>query len=359
MSGDDIAATDSPAPQKIVPEAAAPPKPAPSLQSLARRLSSRTTDLLAIAIVLIGGLTLGRQMLQWWHEDVPQVLDVGPLENLGTEWGANSQPVALEFGNSPMRMTRQLFTEGGSRTALDAVREQCQTALVTALPPEFPPDEAEREQLELFATRTPDVEQPGRWQLYTLGGGLVSVVGVRTFDAPSGNLDGASPSATRRVICWGLVFPGLSDGTWTAYTFVRRQGKGPQSPGSSSSSATSTGFDLSRWELPHGCQRTVLMQEAGQTGLMGFRGRLDPAGWQSHFDSWLQVRGWRQVDPWQHQAGGWSSRFVSREAGRANESTIQIQFHPQGIDQGVGLIHWLPGRESPPVAPPPTARGTP
>ena len=353
--------------QEDVPTAAPPPvsqtgvpsKPILSLQPLARRISSRTTDILAISIVLVGGLTLGRQMLKWWHEEVPQVLDVGPLENLGTEWGANSQPVALEFGQSPVRMTRQLFTVDDPRAALDAVRERCQEALVTARLPELPPDKAELEQLDVLATLTPDTEQPGNWQLFTLGGGFVSIVGVKTFDSQTGILDGASPSAVRRVICWGLVFPGLSDGTWTAYSFVRRQGGDLQTAGSPWPGSQPVGFQLSDMVLPSSCRRTVLMQEAGQTGVLGFRGRFDLVAWQSHFNSWLQESGWQPAEPWRQQAGGWSRRFVSREAGRANDSTLQIQFHMQNTDQGVGLIHWLPGRELPSVAPSSTLRGTP
>ncbi|MDB5340100.1 MAG: hypothetical protein JWN70_5719 [Planctomycetaceae bacterium] len=353
MTSDDIAAEPN-SPQKLPEPVSLPSPPARSLRPLARLISSRTTDLLAIAVVLIGGLTLGRQMLTWWHEDVPAVLNMGPLENLGTEWGANSQPVAMEFGGSQIQLIRQQFDAGGPRVALDAVRNRCQEFLVNAAQPASPADPSELEQLESLRTLTPDIEQPGRWQLFTLGGGLVVVVGVKTFDGQTGNVDRASPSSTRRVICWGLVFPGLLRGMWTAYTFVRRQGDSSQP-----STADSAGFELARIGLPDGCQRTVLMQEAGQTGLLGFRGRLDPAAWQRHFDGRLQTRGWKQVVPWEQQSGGWSSRFVSREAGRDNESTIQIQFHLQNTDQGVGLIHWLPGRESSPVAPQPTSRGTP
>lgn len=324
-------------------------KSAPSWHSLARRITSRTTDLLAIAIVVVVSLTMGRQILRWWGTAAPQVLDMGPLDNLSADWGANSRPVALEFGNSPLTMTRQVLTQGGLPAALDAIRARCQQFLVSAGPPELPPDKGELDQLAALSALTPDIEQPGRWQLFSLEGGMVTVVGVKTFRDQTENLDRASPSTTRRVVCWGLVFPGLSPGSWTAYTFVRRQGQG----------STAAGFDLSRLELPEGCQRTVLMQEPGQSGLLGFRGRLDPVAWKNHFENWLRARGWQLADPWSHQAGGWSSRYVKPAAGQAHESIIQVQFHLQNADQGVGLIHWLPGREVPPEAPRPTARGTP
>ncbi len=365
MASDDVSGSAPPSTSpvhEVEMQTAGPPtlppqgvkKRSPTWLSLSRRIAGRTTDLLAIGLVLVVSLTMGRQILHWWGADAPHVLDMGPLDNMNTEWGSDSRPVSLEFGDSPFSITRQVLTQGGSQAAVDAIRERCQQVLVKAGPPDAPPDKAELDQLEALAKFTPDIEQPGLWQLYTLGGGMVTVVGIKTFAGPTENLDRKSPSTTRRVICWGLVFPGLSPGTWTAYTFVKRQGVL-----SRSSSLQSAGFDLSSLQLPEHCQRTILMQEAGQTGLLGFQGRLDPAAWQAHFDRWLTARGWKQANAWEHQADGWSSRYVCHEAGRANESTIQIQFHLQNTDQGVGLIHWLPGRESPAVAPQPTSRGTP
>ncbi|MES2791360.1 MAG: hypothetical protein V4719_17215 [Planctomycetota bacterium] len=320
-------------------------KSASSWSRLARRISSRTTDLLAIGIVVVVSLTMGRQILEWWRADAPAVLDLGPLDNASAEWGAGSRPVALEFGNSPLSMTRQMVSTGGVEAALSSVRERCQQALVSIGEPDGPPDMSEVEQLEALALLSPDVQQPG-WQLFSLDGGMAAVVGVKTFGGKPGNLDPASPSGRRRVVCWGLVFPGLSQGVWTAYTFVRRP-KDVSQP----SALSPVDFDLSRMELPPECQRTVLMQEAGQAGLLGFRGRLDPAVWQRHFESWLQVRGWKLAEPWTHPATGWSGRFVSSKSDSANESTIQIHFYQHNAQQGVGLIHWLPSGVSPPVAP--------
>ncbi len=324
-------------------------QPAQSWYEIGRRVTGRTTDLLAIGIVVVVSLTMGRQILRWWHADAPHVMDLGPLDNSNAEWGAGSRPVTLEFGNSHISMTRQMVQGSNPQAALDAVRQVCQTSLVTASQPDSPPDQAELGQLETLSTLTPDMEQPGRWQLYRLGGAMPTIIGVKTFDGPTGNLDRASPSAVRRVICWGLVFPGLNKGTWTSYTFVRRQG----------AVATVSGFNLALLDLPPGCQRTVLMQESGQTGLLGFQGRMDPAAWQSHFDSWLGKQGWKQINPWTQAADGWAGRFVSQPAGAAAESAIQIQFHRQKNDQGVGLIHWLPGRESAAAESPSTSRGTP
>lgn len=327
--------------------------PKPTLRSLSRRISSRTTDLLAIAIVLIAGLSMGQKMVQWWQDDQPSVLDMGPLDNLNTEWGANSQPVSLEFGNSPVSMTRQVLESGGGQAALDAVRLRCQAALNTATPPDTPADKAEQDQLEVIAKLTPDTEQPGSWQLYTIGGAMPAVVGVKTFSAGRENSAATGPAGSRRVICWGLVFPGLSQSSWTAYTFVRKTASADRSTGT-----PETALDLSRFELPAECQRTVLMQESGQSALLGFQGTGQIETWKQHFTSWLGARGWTQAEPWQVANDGWSGRFVQREPGRREDSSVHIQFHQQ-TQQGVGLIQWFPGRKPSPEPSRPAARGTP
>lgn len=324
-----------------------------TLYGLGRRITSRTTDLLAIAIVLIASLTMGRQMLRWWHDDTPAVLDMGPLDNLRAEWGTDSRPVSLEFGDSPVSMTRQEFATGGLPAAINAVRERCQALLVTATPPDAPRDQAESDQLDSLATLTPDSEQPGTWQLFTITDGLPMIVGVRTFELESGKSASTRPLDRRRVVCWGLVFPGLSPGSWTAYTFVRRPAQAADS-----TDAQSQDIDLSRLELPAGSRRTVLMQEAGQSGLLGFQGVGKPDAWQQHLSTWFQKQGWTQPDNWEPLQEGWSGRFVRREPGRLDESTIHVQCYQQS-GQGLGLVQWFPGRKPAPESPPATSRGTP
>ena len=107
------------------------------------------------------------------------------------------------------------------------------------------------------------------------------------------------------------------------------------------------------------------MQESGQTGLLGFEGPIQPGACEKHFNEWFLARGWKAESRpslgekgRQQEGNGWSGRFVCREAGRRDDSTIDVQFHPQKSGRGIGLIHWLPGRESIPAAAS-TAEGSP
>ncbi|MDB5391990.1 MAG: hypothetical protein JWM11_7636 [Planctomycetaceae bacterium] len=132
-----------------------PPPPRRQPTSLARRISSRTTDLLAIAIVLVGSLALGRQVLEWWRAVAPPILDGGPLAGLETDMGGDGQPVELEFADSPFRLIRQTLSRSGPLEALGLVQEVCQKALLAAQPLELPPDQAERDMLHAIEGRQP------------------------------------------------------------------------------------------------------------------------------------------------------------------------------------------------------------
>lgn len=345
MPSDQEAVPSSPAPQPAAnvsaPETQPALKlelPAPAPQSefnLGRLIASRTTDLLAIAIIVAASLALGRQTLKWWRAEPPPVLDLGPLNAANTEWGAEGAPVNLQFGDSPFRMTRRVLPTGGSQAALDAARERCQEILVAATSPTRPLDDTEREQLQMLARMTPELEQPGSWQIYLIGGRMPVVVGVKSFPSSREKSVEASPATERRVICWGLVFSGLTRGTWIAYTFERIESNGP-GPG------TDRAFDLAQLPLPADCQRTLLMQESGQAGLLGFQGEGTDDVWQRHFTNWLEHNGWTRAKDWQASGESQSAQFIKREG--QSESMLQLQYHRQANGRVIGLVQLLPGR---------------
>lgn len=339
-------------PAMSIPTGASPP--ATTLASLARRISSRTSDLLAIAIVVVASLTLGRQVLEWWHAEPPAAMDLGPMENVGTEWGSHAQPVLLNFGDSPVSLTRQVFLDSSSQTALEAVRQRCQEALIKSGSPHTSIDAAERDQLLELSKLTPDMEQPGDWGLYTLGSGLATVVGVKNFPAAAGKTDRTSPPESQRVLCWGLVFPGVDRDSWIAWTFVRRT-----DPVSSRPGVSPDNFDLNQVSLPAGSYRTVVMQETGQGGLLGFQGEDVDNGWQRHFTQWFEGHGWKPAGGGKSPGAGWTGRFARREPGNESDSTIDVQFHPQAKGPVAGLIHWMPGRPALPPATQLPSRGAP
>jgi hypothetical protein len=144
---------------------AAANKLASSFADVARRTASRTTDLIAIAIVLVASLTLGRQVLQWWQAEPPSA---SPTDEAGTSptWESGG-PLVLEFGDLPLTMTRQPV-RGDREAAIDALVARCWEEAGRGEPPADKPDEAELRLLARIVDLKPVTEEPGRRQVYLL-----------------------------------------------------------------------------------------------------------------------------------------------------------------------------------------------
>lgn len=351
-----------------------PVAPGAAKSTLAKRISSRTTDLLAIAIVLVGSMALGRQVLSWWHEAPPAVLPPGILADLDTEWGAEDRPVELDFGTSPVRLIRQSVGSGGPVVALGVIQEACQKALIDAVEPIHAPDPAELEMLRTVAKLQADVEQPGLWQIHRLGGNMVTLIGVRFFPnrdqtgpvlkaTENGHAmveNGASTTAglIPRVICWGLTFPGRAPGSWITYTFIKKQRSESADPQAKSTAQTASVGDAGSGliPLPENCRRTVFVSEGAWNSLLGFQGVGNAAAWRRHFSNWLISQKWTCVEDWVELPGtdGWSASFVHEgELNQAEEQSnafeehrILIHLQVDSTGSGSGVIHSLPGRKS-------------
>src|SRR5262245_20311681 len=76
----------------------------PDLRAVSRKIARRTTDLIAVGVVLIGGLSIGRQVVEWWRDEpaqgaaAPQASGIDPT---------GDGPLRLEFGDYPLAMERQ------------------------------------------------------------------------------------------------------------------------------------------------------------------------------------------------------------------------------------------------------------
>lgn len=285
-------------------------------------------------------------MVAWWQADPPPILDAGVLAGHETEWGAKDQPVELRFGKSPLSLIRQKVTRGGITAALDVIRAHCQSALLTAIPPAMEPDQSEKDLLAAVETLRPDLEQPGRWQIYQIGGGLVTIAGIRTFPSPESPA-GQKPAGSRRVMCWGVAFPSNKAGSWTTFTFIKKKTADIKPPGTPGTPSQSIGqpapfaLYLEQIALPVGCHRTVLLQDPVQGGMAGFEGNGDDRAWTEHFTKELQRLGWIQTEGWRDSELGTSARFT-RSGSRPTVDFIQVQWTASG-GKSLGLIQWLAG----------------
>ena len=277
-----MTAPDSPLPSFIPPAPAKRDAPK-GLGGLARRITSRTTDLLAIAIVLIGGLAIGRQTLIWWGEE-PPTIGAAPSAELSSDWGRDGAPVAIEFGDLRGRLLRQAI-EGDVEEARHAGLEQCLQLVDRTAFPSTPPDAAELRILLLLASQKPMLEQAGDWRLYVVGGGLTMLVGVRSVPGePATVTKSEDERARERVVCWSFAVP-VAHNQWSVYTFAAADAPDAR--------------PLCEAPLPGGAKRILSLDEADRGSLLAFEGEGPPEQWAREYQKWFESQGWTLVAPWQ------------------------------------------------------------
>src|ERR1700676_4097418 len=111
-----------------------------NLADLARRMTSRTTDLIAIGLIVVASLTLGRQVRDWWRAPPPAVGATEEAVGAPPAWEDGRQPISLEFGDLPLAMTRQ-GVEGDGKSIIDALIRHCRQAAIATRRPWREPDD--------------------------------------------------------------------------------------------------------------------------------------------------------------------------------------------------------------------------
>lgn len=298
-----------------------------SLGDVARRITSRTTDLVAISIVLVASLTLGRQILHWWHAEPPATTTAAvDAEFPGPAWDDELQPLSLEFGDLPLSLTRQVVL-GDQEAAVEALVRHCQAAAEVAESPVREPDNAEQRLLEKVVGLTPvaqqgedpDAENAGDWHVYVVDERFTLVAAVRRFPD---ELKKTARSIVR-LVCWGTAMP-TGERAWTLYLF-REAPVGSASPAG-----------LPRVPLPPGAQRNLSVRDERGGALIGYSGSGSPQDWMKFYDDWFLRQGWSKTDKWSIGTESWSASFRRQhdpDAGR-----VEIRFAADGDGRLTGLI---------------------
>jgi hypothetical protein len=168
-----------------------------SFAEVARQLSGWTTNLLATAIVLLGGLTLGWQVVGWWKEEPPSLA---------------IQPAGLEDAELPMlRKDREFWTRGGLlkvervagglNEATAVMRAFCREGGLASQRAEGGKGEAEF--VEKLIRQTP-LEETGNVAVYQPAGQRAMVVAV--------------DRGAKRIVGWSFAME-AEQGAWSIYHF--------------------------------------------------------------------------------------------------------------------------------------------
>lgn len=309
---------------------AAPKTEQTGFGALSRKIRSRTTDLLAVAIVVAGGVTVGSQFASWWAID-EGALGTPMAANTNLNWGAGGTPVSLEFGDQPFQLERQAV-RGDRETVFARLIDKCtgvaqQTRAVST---DFLP--AEQKLLGLLQRQTPVREQQGVWRVYRIERPMTLVIATRTMQRPvdsSGtghdvsDLTPQPDQPYRRVVCWGMAQPSR-EGLWVLFTMR------PTVPSSEPR------LQSGQVELPDGARKILSLRDASGGALTAFEGEAVAEDWKSWFNVWFSRRGWRASQRWVESPAGWSAAFVP--TGKNVSGRIDVSFGQAGESRLSGII---------------------
>ncbi len=168
-----------------------------SYGALARRIGGWTTNLLATAIILVGGLAMGWQVLAWWRDEGGAPVEKELAAQLD---GLPQLAEGREFWtkNGPLKVER---VRGNAAEAARAMREFCRG--VSVMTAEGVPGPGETKFVAQLRQQAP-LEETGDLALYQPPGQRSMVVAV-------GRTSG-------RIVGWSFALP-AEEGVWTLYHF--------------------------------------------------------------------------------------------------------------------------------------------
>ncbi len=299
---------------------------------LARRISTWTTNLLAIGILAVGALAMAGRITEWWRSD-PAGQAVPSLNLPPAPWD-DPTGIVLEFGDQPWSIRRQSLA-GTVDDASHALLEQCRGILLDAPSTKSLPaaDASEQALLERLRDAGPVEEVPNCWRLYVIGGPLPWIVGTTTApdagnSATERDIAPHDAGANARLLCWGLALPQPEQG-WTLYVFDRRP-------------SDARSGDLPEVPLPSNARRSLRVGGSGGSALTTFSGSGPATRWMVEFDDALTTGGWRRLGDWSRGGTSHAAAFLREGNSDSVRLDITLTQGPDGRWLGVAETHRLP-----------------
>ncbi|HUG92894.1 MAG TPA: hypothetical protein VML55_18780 [Planctomycetaceae bacterium] len=275
--------------------------------TISRRIARRTTDLLAISLVLVAGLGLGRQIVSWWRSE-PAPAGAAADVTASSPWNAQGVPLTLEFGDLPFAVERTPVT-GTRETVAERLAEACAVRADSTDAPAIAVNPAEQRLLDALAGLEPVRQRAGRWQVHLVDGPVL--ISVASRDANNAVPDPNGPaSAPRRVVCWGLAFPTDND-QWTLYTFRPVEAPARASAGEAAAC------------LPPGSRRILSARAADGGSLTAFEGTGTLETWKQSMETCLNQAGYHAIGESRLPSSGWNARFASSD-GRSTVIDVHV-----------------------------------
>lgn len=272
--------------------------------AVAKKISGRTTDLLAIAVIGIGIFAVSGRLSDWWNTSPDSVLAQSEIvpEVVGSEvaWPEMDIPVAMNLGDFPVRVER-LMIQGNLSKLEKIVFSRLESVLRTGSQLGSLPRDGKSKiaraatKLEGLLTKIEPVRQEAdAWQIYRLDepgtpGFSSMFIGTRIQkDRP-------------RIVTWAMAMPWRDD-EWKVFFFQPAAGSETSVP------------------IPPGAELTMSMQEPSGTELAAFQATDDSSSlesWQTFYSGALGRDGWRNIRAW--------SKADSRSTARFENGTLAVE----------------------------------
>lgn len=223
----------------------------PHAPPLSQILTRRAVDLFAISLVLIVGLTAGREIIYWWRaDDVPMATAVADPQNAWSD-----RPLDIYFGKSTS-YARVPF-RGSADAAVAELLRQLKTR-ITAIDDLPSATDDELAWLEKLHELTPAETSEAGAKLYVV---------PAMFPTVAATLPKLEPT---RLAGSAMAMPD-GDEAWTLFIF--------------SSSSQTEPSTLAAIRLPDGAQRLFGWNDENSQGVLAFQGAGDVSDWLAHFDA--------------------------------------------------------------------------
>jgi hypothetical protein len=247
-----------------------------SAPPLARRLTRRAVDLFVVAFLVMVGLSVGRQLIDWWRTDPAEMTpDLSSLNAVDLDWSRT--PVTLQFGNAPTSLERIPF-HGGRKQLEEELTRIGQSIVTTTDPSASPVDDAELGWLAALSEAPPVFWDSTRGNVYRRHEPLPSFVATRYAETVEGAAQQDTGSNGQRIVGWGLAFPSAPD-DWTIYVFHPNSAK-PALPDSTQPQRQ----PVREAALPDGARNITTLRGSDGCVWQVFEGRGELARWVQHFD---------------------------------------------------------------------------
>ena len=271
-------------------------QPATEAGRRAKRLANWSVNLLVTGLVVVVGLTFGRQAMYWWGAD-PSDVDDGAIQQevAPTSFGKDGATQLLSFGDLPFGFVQRRL-RGDRDHAFAQLREICSVSARDGVLLTGEVGTAERKMLQRLPKMKPVGGEPGKWAMYQLDGPLLMVAIVKPPPADTGRVAAGAP----RVVSWGLGVP-CGDEEWTLFVSAA-----DQKPAAKHAETTSL-------PIPPRSRRSMSLRTEDGTALIGLVGSGQINDWREFYTDWFDGHNWSMDAAWRQDSGQWLGRFSNRK----------------------------------------------